>query len=562
MKKILFLASALFMSWAAFATPLKDFNGNTLVSEFDWFDSNFYTEIKDGTTDMFQYFGPWSSGGWDLSGKDGTGTDFIGQGMESVTVVFEAPLYPGQITLNVGYVDAEGNPVTFNSSDANFQVAVDGFKSSLTVVFKQGYNVEYISVGNGWFDNIPTAIDYNNWFIENTGTSAEVKVVSATINETLIYPEYVFSNINLNEFDAGFVFLPGYNYYPMSVDGWDPTRSINATIVNKDGGNALKIELDNSVMPSYDKLVIFQDVRELRGFGDFASITFDVFWESAQDEDGTLTEGEDVYKELILYFGDKNFKLGGGNGINKGVSYKAMPSDENGENAKVGIIGEWFTFKIYFGDILASDGTKEGIDALLKMREFAFGIGFNDNGAVYYLRNISLNSSICKCGTEIIARPNNSLYGSVIRLSSSDFAGRVEARLKAVPNEGYEFVNWTSDGKVVSKNAEASFSVYQSFSDLVLTANFKRITNNNETTESKKTTIFPTVLNSGNILHISGISDRANVIITDLSGKILKNEIEENTQGKVSVLIDYPSGVYIMKIATDEEIKTTKIVVK
>jgi len=391
MKKILFLASALFMSWAAFATPLKDFNGNTLASEFDWFDSNGHTDVKAGTTDMLQFVGPWSSGGWDLSGADEMGVDFIGQGMGSVTVVFEAPLYPGQITLNVSYIDANGDPVIFNSGDANFQVAVDGFKGSSTVVFRQGYRVANISVGNGWFDGIPgTPTDYNNWFLENTGRPAEVKVISATVNKALAYPEFVSNWINLNLFDAGFMFWPGYKYYPMSANGWDPTRSINATIVNKDGGNALKIELDNSVLPSYDKLVVFQDVRGAFAFENLESVEFDVFWESANNEAGPLTAGEDVYKELILYFGDRNFKLGGGNGIDKGVSFKDFPTDADGEVVKVGTVGEWVTCSIAFDEILNSGGSLEGIADLLEMKELAFGIGFNENGAVYYLRNIKL----------------------------------------------------------------------------------------------------------------------------------------------------------------------------
>ena len=65
----------------------------------------------------------------------------------------------------------------------------------------------------------------------------------------------------------------------------------------------------------------------------------------------------------------------------------------------------------------------------------------------------------------------------------------------------------------------------------------------------------------GNMLHISGVSGRANIVVAALNGQILRNETAENGLGNISILINYPAGIYVIRVATAEEIKTAKVVV-
>lgn len=104
---------------------------------------------------------------------------------------------------------------------------------------------------------------------------------------------------------------------------------------------------------------------------------------------------------------------------------------------------------------------------------------FADDVTVRYAAHAFLDGICSVCGAE----EPNTVYTITITASANPTeggtitgAGAYEAgetvTLRAVPNSGYQFVNWTRNGEVVSSNATYTFTVMQ---DDTLVANFEQV---------------------------------------------------------------------------------------
>src|SRR5690606_21696077 len=72
---------------------------------------------------------------------------------------------------------------------------------------------------------------------------------------------------------------------------------------------------------------------------------------------------------------------------------------------------------------------------------------------------------------------------------------------------------------------------------------------------SKNIAVYPNPAKS--VLNISGLQNNSNVVITDVSGKIMANYTINNNQTSIDIH-DFSSGVYFIRISNDELIYVTK----
>ncbi len=452
MKKILFLASALFLGGLASAQVASL---DLMERDLEFFGESGVAPGEDAKSAVFttQYTG---GAGWDMSGDNMV----IGQTeYNTVVVYFDANrTNSGQITLNADYIDVEGNLIQFNDGarpDCQAITSALAGKATLPFVTDEGYTLDKIYLQAGWNDNSKGELPASDSLpLILTVTRAELRFVPE-VPAVLNAPKITYS-----EFPSDYDFVVGTNYYLMPAWGWPDDQGASASVVETtDSGNALKMQPKN-----YGLAAIHSAIKLPAGktVADIEKISFKVFWEAytvpADETAGTeatiLEEGAGVLDtKLILYLGDGS-KLGGGAGFatDKNMSFIGMNPDIINEEegvAQVGVIGEWFQYEVALEDFfdptinnLDADAQYDNLGAELvaTLNQFSFGIGFNANNGVFYIDDVTF-----------VGVGGNSV-SEVSAASANVFA--VEGGLKIVGNEGATI--YGIDGRAVATTS-ASF---------------------------------------------------------------------------------------------------------
>ena len=125
--------------------------------------------------------------------------------------------------------------------------------------------------------------------------------------------------------------------------------------------------------------------------------------------------------------------------------------------------------------------------------------------------------------------------------------------VNATPNPGYQFINWTQGGAVLTTLPFYSFTVNGS---RTLHANFALSTNVRETAINKIAALFPNPTNG--MLYLQVVSQKRNdfvVQIIDMLGRKLETRQVSNTKGTIELSFDmggYPPGNYILHLFDEE----------
>jgi len=118
------------------------------------------------------------------------------------------------------------------------------------------------------------------------------------------------------------------------------------------------------------------------------------------------------------------------------------------------------------------------------------------------------------------------------------------ATIKAIPRNGYKFVNWTVDGTEVSRKNPYSFTVTE---DIKLVANFEEKVSIKQVEIDNEITVFPNPT-TGELRIESGELRVENVEIFDIHGRNLLFII---SQEKAINISHFPAGIYFVKIQTE-----------
>ncbi len=128
------------------------------------------------------------------------------------------------------------------------------------------------------------------------------------------------------------------------------------------------------------------------------------------------------------------------------------------------------------------------------------------------------------------------------------------AKLEAVANSGYVFVNWTENGAIVSRDAVYEFTVNK---DRALIANFKTGTTGiSEEEISNEINIYPNPTNG--VINIEYNTTKVNpnveVFIYDVVGKVRMLEAVNSLDGRVTLDVSgVGEGVYYIQLVVDGE---------
>ncbi len=131
--------------------------------------------------------------------------------------------------------------------------------------------------------------------------------------------------------------------------------------------------------------------------------------------------------------------------------------------------------------------------------------------------------------------------------------------LAATANPGYSFVNWTENGIVVSTNANYTFIAN---ANRTLVANFNLISEVRELIKTDLLKIYPNPT-IGFFIIFCETQVIKNIVITDISGKIIYSSVDQKINSLSNQQIDLSkqlSGMYFIKIITNKNILTGKIV--
>ena len=121
----------------------------------------------------------------------------------------------------------------------------------------------------------------------------------------------------------------------------------------------------------------------------------------------------------------------------------------------------------------------------------------------------------------------------------------------ATTNEGYEFVNWTEDGEVVSTEAEYSFVIT---GDMELVANFVEVEGVDEQ-YAQTLSLYPNPTNVNHPISLGMIYDKVEVY-NSIGVRIADYSNVDSIDGMET------AGIYIIRVVNDKDVKFSRIVVR
>ncbi|MBI5541831.1 MAG: T9SS type A sorting domain-containing protein [Bacteroidia bacterium] len=127
--------------------------------------------------------------------------------------------------------------------------------------------------------------------------------------------------------------------------------------------------------------------------------------------------------------------------------------------------------------------------------------------------------------------------------------------LIATPNVGYQFVNWTENGNVISTNDTLDFTVV---SDTAFVANFEIVTGILSHKECLKIDIFPNPFSNELVIVIEGNKEKLHFEISNAIGQVVfKGNLVEKTTVQTS---NFEPGVYLIKLENGKIYEFKKII--
>ena len=147
----------------------------------------------------------------------------------------------------------------------------------------------------------------------------------------------------------------------------------------------------------------------------------------------------------------------------------------------------------------------------------------------------------------------NPSSGGFTNFASSQFAFGQNVTVNANQNSNYTFVSWTENGVIVSTNKSFTFTAEANRS---LVANFIIETGAEDINEITML-VYPNPTTG--IVHVSGISEGAELKVTDISGRLVHSVKADNS----TVILDLSSvrhGVYFIRV-DDKQYHSTKRVI-
>ncbi|MDR1730339.1 MAG: hypothetical protein LBR52_06725 [Prevotellaceae bacterium] len=424
MKKILFLASALFLGWASNAqefadpenpilfeegvggqpishlsAPAVDEDGNPIIQ------IEVLEETAAGIT--FKITWEYRAGGWAFDN-----VDLYAMGYREIQVEVNQPEVQAanQISLTVGYYVGEGMG-DYNGNSLNEQNSPAGASSIISLPIKQSITRTPVGNTNGYAEETLTSAGISYIRVENGYGSTMatpdnpfyLTITSAKlIKDALAGPENVTTKIDFEDFSAGYEFGAGKPYFGMHNFGW-PNNS-NAMVVEDPAGiNGKSLKLaptEFGMHAMFENLII----PEGHTVNDIKKIAFDVYWESYATADGAVEEGGEILETpILLYIGKQGIPYGKEPTITfanaDAMSFEGRHVGEDSEDLPVGVIGEWVTNSVNYIDFedsdintgLIDDAANVGVlgyEVVSSLNEFTFGIGFNTDNGVFYIDNI------------------------------------------------------------------------------------------------------------------------------------------------------------------------------
>ncbi len=167
-------------------------------------------------------------------------------------------------------------------------------------------------------------------------------------------------------------------------------------------------------------------------------------------------------------------------------------------------------------------------------------------------RDLKANFEPEKYTITLTANPS---AGGFTNFSSNQFAFGQSVTINANENSNYKFVNWTENGVIVSTNKSFTFTAEANRS---LVANFIIETGAEDINEITML-VYPNPTTG--IVHVSGISEGAELKVTDISGRLVHSVKADNS----TVILDLSSvrhGVYFIRVDDKQYHSTKRVIIR
>ena len=153
----------------------------------------------------------------------------------------------------------------------------------------------------------------------------------------------------------------------------------------------------------------------------------------------------------------------------------------------------------------------------------------------------------------INASANPAVGGEIAGTGTFAYGTRVS--VKVVPAEGYNFLNWTEHGNVVSESEEYVFTVTAN-RDLVANLEYVEGLGENAKTEF---VLYPNPVS--NKLSVEATEDIDNIEIFNITGALVYSQ--KNCGGMVEIeTSNLPVGTYVIRMTTQSTIEVRRFVKK
>ncbi len=155
-------------------------------------------------------------------------------------------------------------------------------------------------------------------------------------------------------------------------------------------------------------------------------------------------------------------------------------------------------------------------------------------------------------GDYVISVAADPIEGGVVTGGGNYGMGDV-CTLQAIPNSGYDFVNWTKSGSEVSTSESFSFNVVES---ATYVAHFSMTTGVNEN-HKEMISVFPNPVTDKLTVEAGRVIGRCDVY--SVTGSIVMSQ--QGGDGKMEIqLSELPSGTYVVKVTMDSSVETIRFV--
>jgi hypothetical protein len=432
MKKIFLFLSALFLSATVFSNTV-----NLLEHPFNIFpgitgeeDDEHYGAFDEGLHEsggrIVKFTDAYAQIGWDLTELDITSDAAVQVRFRFTSI--EPEYVKRQFEFHIRYSNGtiQRNNVIQSIGEIDFEVNQE--------LISQGYQITAITLNIGW-GSIPPGSDParpdecagtspcdpswgqgGTW--DDPAPTEDNPVFILYQRAEIVYGQIVVPQVKLPviTFDeVGFEVGDKFNkndFYGIHV--WGAT-AVSASIQPAPGreGNALQF-----APTSWNFAAMFRSL-ELpcdQIVSDIESVQFDIYFESYDEYE----EGDGIYSELMMYFGDPAVRAVRFSG-DEAFTFSGAPS--NTEDGLAGVIGEWITISLNIidfyipslnigGEHFSTQGMNNGTTELSR---FAFGLGINAANSVYYIDNIKFNGIKTDCETaiqSIASAPSFKVYSS------------------------------------------------------------------------------------------------------------------------------------------------------